>query len=279
MTEHVIRPSYLPSWSDCSRRTAARLFADLIKGAGYELRPLPSTVGATVGSAVHASASYTLEHKRDDGTLGHEDEALDRAMAEFDRRAEEDGCLYDATTNSRNTAQQQIRRMSHSYRTVIAPELQPVLVEERLEVESGDGFVLSGQMDSLSAEPHRIRDVKSGVRRRANAAQYGAYSMIARAHGHDVRQLAEDFIPRVRLDKPQPDPETHLIPIDVAEQEAWEIIADIRTSVSEFVRRVGDPNGPPPNGAFRANPMSQLCTDRYCAAWGTDFCRSHKGAR
>ena len=280
ITELVIRPSSLPAWNDCPRRTAARLFPELVTGAGYTLRAVATHVGATVGSGVHAGAATTLKAKMETGDLGPEDVAVETAFAEFDARAEESGVVWDATTDNRNAAQVQIRKMTRAHRKHVAPEIQPVVVEERLEADVGDGFIISGQLDALAMEPDsRLRDLKTGVTRRANGAQYGSYSMLFRAHGYEVGSIVEDYVKRVRSAEPQPEPESHLLPIDAAEQDAVEAIADVKRSVGEFLARAADLDGPPPHTAFRANPASMLCSERYCPAHGSDFCRSHRGAR
>ena len=278
ITDLVIRPSSLPAWNDCPRRTAARLFPQLVASAGYTLRTVGTHVGATVGSGVHAGAATTLRTKMETGDIGSEDVAVEVAFAEFDERAAETGVAWDTTTACRNHAQIQIRKMTRSHRKHVAPDIQPVVVEERLEADVGDGFIISGQLDALAMEPNRLRDLKTGVMRRANGAQYGSYSMLFRAHGYEVSEIAEDYLKRVRASEPQPEPTTHLIPIDAAEQDAVETIADVKRSVGEFMRRAADLDGPPPHTAFRANPSSMLCSDRYCPCWGTPFCRSHKGA-
>lgn len=202
---------------------------------------------------------------------------VEKGIAEFDATTEAEGCIYDEVTDNRPVAQKQIARMVTSYAKGIAPEIEPIAVEERLEADLGDGFILSGQADQVAREPNKLRDLKTGKFQRANPVQYGLYSRLLRAHGIQVDGLVEDFVPRVRLNKPQPDPRSLVVPIGPAEWAAESTIQDMKASVGEFVRRfhAGDS---PPEEAFRANPQSQLCSSRYCPAWGTRFCRLHKGA-
>jgi hypothetical protein len=277
VSEWIARPSSLPTWSDCSRRTAAKLWPDLIEGAGYSLRRLAPSVGAPIGSGVHAGASVTLKAKLETGDIGPDDVAEQAALEEFDARAQADGVLYDSTTQNRNHAQRQIVRMTGSFRQEIAPQITPTLVEERVEA-SFFGMVVSGQADNLAVEGRRLRDLKTGIMRRPNGPQYGGYSLLYRAHGYEIEQIVEDHIPRVSISKEQPPAESHIIPVDAAETEAYAILMDMRASIDEFIRLLRE-GGAPAYTAFRANPMSALCSDRYCPAWGTDFCRSHLGAR
>lgn len=272
--KHTLRPSSFPSFEDCGRRAAVPLFRAMILDAGYELRELGQNVGANVGTGVHAGAAYSLKAKMETGELGHDDEAEQRALDAFDERLETEGCIWDATTDGRNTAQKQIVRMTRSYRRKVAPGIEPVAVEERLEADAGDGFVVSGQFDNLAREPARLRDIKTGAWRRSYITQYGVYSMICRANGYDVTELGEDFIRRVRIGHAQPDPEYHALDIALCEWEARAVVEDIKRSVTEFERRLRE-GGAPPETAFRANPASMLCSAKWCGAWGTSFCRAH----
>jgi isopentenyl phosphate kinase len=54
-----------------------------------------------------------------------------------------------------------------------------------------------------------------------------------------------------------------------AVREAARTISRLKLWVAEF-RRTNDIE------AIPANPMSQLCTNRFCAARGTEFCKSWK---
>lgn len=274
----MIRPSYCPSWNDCARRTAAALFRAQIEESGIELRRPSASVGALVGSGVHAAAAFTLRGKMDTGRLGAETEAVDRGVAEFESRLNDEGVVYDDVTDSVSTAQRQIRRMVLAYRRHVPADIVPVAVEERLEADLGDGFFLSGQVDNAVARAHdeRLNDLKTGKIQRANLTQYGCYSLLYRSHGHRIVGLAEDFLRRVRVGSEQPPVQTVQILMSIAENEAQATIADMKRSFEDFAAR--KVSGRAPELAFRANPQSMLCSDRYCPAWGTEFCRAHKGA-
>ena len=269
----LLRPSSLTGWPDCGRRFAARHLQDLVLSAGYDLRrDIRPHVGAAVGSAVHAAAAYTLEQKREHGDLGSATEAENRAEAALLERTA-DGTMWDEVTPSISTAKVQAARMARSYRRHIAPHVVPLLIEERLVADVGDGWQLSGQADLLAGDPDReLRDLKSG-RKRNNAVQYGGYGIVLSAHGLGPREIYEDFIPRVRTSVDQPPPETEVIPLRHAVAEAWDTIDAIKAAVSEFERRAADPSGRDPAGAFRANPSSSLCGEKWCPAHGTSFCR------
>ena len=283
---YVIRPSATPAAADCMRRTIPTLWPALVTAAGFTVRELPNHVGANVGSGVHTGAAHMLRYKMEHGDLGTtvvsasqlRDDAIEAAIDTFDTRCRDEGVVWDQTTGGRNTAHQQIKRMTKQYRKDAAPNLNPVFVEERLDAEISPGFLLSGQMDQLIMEPGGPHDLKTGTQRRANLAQYGCYSMLAKSHGNAVEQIVEDFLPRVRLNKEQPPVDSHKIPVEIAEMEAVRVIDDLTKSVDVFQEAVAQ-GAPHPEAAFRANPYSNLCSDRFCPAWGTKFCRAHLGAK
>lgn len=278
----VMRPSYLTGWADCSRRTAARMFPELIESAGYELRSLAHSVGMSVGLAVHAGAKMTLQSILDRQDRGALDDVLDFSMETFKTEISE-GIMWDRVTGDLNAGQQQIRRMVEIYRDEVVPGIKVVSVEERLEADVADGYIISGQKDLLAREKldfgngMGITDLKTGAMRRSNAAQYGAYSLIDRSHGREIDGLKEVFVARATLKKPQPAPVIVEYDIAACEALADAIVDDVKRSVGEFERRLSSGKRPP-EGAFLANPYSMLCGEKYCSAWGTNFCRVHKKA-
>lgn len=277
----TLRPSSFPSWNDCAGRTAATAHRSLITGSGYELRTPAKHIGAHCGTAVHVAAAYTLKAKlaSGGGEIGNESEAVDRAQSALTEAVAADGAMFDGVTDTIPTAQKQIVRMTRSYRAEVAPQIQPKLVEERLTVTIAEGLSLSGRLDALGHEESgRLSDLKTGTRQRVNGAQYGTYSILFRSAGHQVEKLAEFYVPRVREHESQPWPVLSYFPVDVCEHQAVDIADDIGKTFTEFFRRLKTGDKPPEN-AFRKNPSSVLCSDRFCPAHGTQFCRAHLGAR
>ena len=125
---------------------------------------------------------------------------------------------------------------------------------------------LVGHLDAR--EVGRIRDLKSGTTRRANQAQYGGYAILATLNGIPVGEIVEDYIQRVKVDAPQPPPELHQYTLTTATTAAKTIIKGIIREFQDF-SATGEP------WAFPANPMSMMCKDKFCPAWGTDFCQEH----
>lgn len=260
----TLRPSSLSSYMDCSRRAATKLFWREIHDAGFTLRSLSAGIGAATGTATHAGMGYMLREKMLTGELGNETEQDQRALASLSEQTAP-GVTYDTTSPNMNTAQAQVLRQVRSYRQFVAPGLEPIAVEQRYEAETG-GVILSGQPDVASDGVH---DLKTG-KLRANHPQYGCYSLLLRTHGIEVQRIIEDFVPRVAISKPQPEPQQIVYDVTICENLAVSLLGKLERDYREFME-TGNPN------SFLANPSSMLCSDKYCGAHGTDFC--HFGRR
>ena len=278
----IIRASALSSYPDCNRRGAARLFRREIEAAGYRLRHTPRGIGAAIGTAVHKAAQVLLGEKATSGVLPPASVGTDAALDELHAQLSSGEVAYDASfTLNRAEATRQTIGMARIYRSVVAPKVEPILVEERLEAEIAPGIVLSGQADVVAREPGAVRDLKTGVRRPTSVApQLGAYSLLSRSHGLDITRALIDFIQRVRPSRPQPDPLSTSLEVAQAETAATNILRHIEGDLATFrhgdpVRRIlpGDP------WSFQANPASVLCSPKYCAAFGTAFCREGDPAK
>lgn len=260
-----IRASMLPSYFDCARRAAAKQFRKDIEAAGFTLRQTAPSVGAALGTSVHAAAEYLLRHKMQHFELGNEKHAVEIAMERF---AEETapGAEWDDTTPNPNTAYFQMKRLVGAFAD-FGRRVTPEAVELELRADAGDGFELTGHVDLFTVEGV-VRDLKTGALHRPYQAQLGAYSLLAKADGRQVKGVAIDWIARAPRTKPQPPVQTEIYPVVSCEQAAWATIQRIKRDLSEF-RSSGDP------WAFPANPMTMMCSARYCPAHGTPFCTMH----
>jgi hypothetical protein len=274
----VIRASYLSSYVDCPRRTAARIFAQDITAAGFNLRQVVQGIGAAIGTAVHKGAATILREKANLGRMPPPTLGFDAARDELRLLASE-GIVYDDISHKLPEAETATLRMVASYRDELAPWIDPILVEERLEAKAGAGLMLSGQSDVIAREPGTVRDLKSGKGLGYHKPQLGGYSLLARARGLDIQRAVIDFVQRVSHRQEQPPPVSIEYDVDKAESVALNILRvmdnDIRTFRDGSVRREIAPGDP---AAFMANPNSRLCSANWCAAWGTRFCVEHRGA-
>jgi len=269
----IIRASSLADFADCARRGAARIVRREIEAAGFVLRDTPRGVGAAIGTAVHRSAEVSLGEKARTGALPPENVATDCAADEV-KEAIKQGVSFEGprgTTQTRDEAVQQVTSMARSYQREVAPGIEPVLLEQRLEAEVAPGLILSGQPDIVAREPDRVRDTKTSAKRSPgnHNLQIGSYSLLSRSHGYDIKEASIDFVQRVRPGKPQPNPIEQRAPLAVAESAAVNMLRHIEEDIRVF--REGDlrrrilPGDP---WAFTANPRSFVCAEKYCPAYG-----------
>lgn len=255
-------------WSDCERRQASRIFPIEITDAGYNLHSIQPSVGASVGTGTHTAIGELMAEKMA-GRVAPDSHCEDAGITALRDRVKLDGVRWDQVSPNLNTAEKQVRRQYKAYRMTLGGTVRPVEVERRITFKTRAGNDLSGQVDL--GEEFTIRDTKTGTMQRSNLRQIGAYSLLRRAEGGKVRHLVEDYVARVAIDKEQPMPVTIEYDIELAERTAARTIAVIEQKYADF-RETGDPL------TFTANPMSALCGEKWCPAWGSEFCREHKGA-
>lgn len=262
-----IRCSSLPAWGDCARRTAARSYADDLKAHGFELiHQLPS-VGAAVGTAVHKAASHFLEARRDKLREPTQNECSAEAEASLVKSLAP-GAIWDATTPNMLTAAKQIDRMIASFWPLWI-ELDPQIVEQKLEATIAPGWIMSGHPDFIGADGC-LKDFKTGVPERNHIVQLGGYALLSEANGVELETATVDFVKRVRLKTPQPPPVVTPYDLNEAKLFAWRAIQEIIADVTRF-EASGNPH------EFNANPMSLMCSEKYCPVRETSFCKIQKG--
>jgi hypothetical protein len=261
----VIRPSSLNNWDDCQARTFAKSYPHLMVAKGYELREIPRHIGAVVGTSVHAGAEHLQRKRLTTGEMGKTDEAVEFAITRMQEEIDQGEVAWDYDTSRVGDAQTQIQRMVFAYRRDVAEQIKVVALEERLVANFSDTIVISGQMDVLSILPGALRDIKTGKRRSYCLPQVGTYSSLARAHGHQIETIVEDYVKRVPVNKDQPPVDTITMDRRVAESVARRTILSMDAAVRKF-QETGDRH------AFTRNPNSALCSDRFCPAYGTAAC-------
>jgi hypothetical protein len=267
-----IHPSSLTEYADCPRRAAAKMLKKEIIQAGYDLREPNRVIGASVGTAVHTGAQYTLDYKIDTGSLAPLKETQDKAMDMLQTGIAE-GIVWDDTSPNRNTAEKQTLRMVGEYMQNIAPVIQPIRVEYKMSYPIAEGYRIVGTIDLLASHPSALRDLKTGAKMKMHLPQIGGYHYMLRKHGHPVEILAVDYVPRISINKSQPPAQYHEYDAALAEQAAAATIRRFMSDHKEFEKRQAA--GQPIEFAFLANPSSMLCSKKYCPAHGTQFCREH----
>ncbi|MDO8421140.1 MAG: PD-(D/E)XK nuclease family protein [Parvibaculum sp.] len=262
---NIIRVSDLPSVADCSRRWMSRSRPAEVKAAGFDLREMSSSIGAAIGTGTHAGLENAFRSKMEARVI--EVESFRECAAESIMESIKDGVIWDDATTNVDAAITQATRQARIIWDYFGDVIEPVAIEERLSADIGDGFILRGHIDVREAA--RVVDFKTGTVQRANQPQYGGYSLVARSNGHTVDAVAEIYSKRVGVTRDQPAPT--LTEYDIAESEiaAQEIYTRMKADILAFRER-GDP------WVFLPNPNSMNCSENYCPAWGTSFCRAHK---
>lgn len=267
-----IRTSILATYNDCPRRSMLRLSKDrddngkpyqnFIESLGYETRKRCKIVSAAVGTALHTGAREIMETVKITKERGSLKESQDLAVEKF-KVTISDGVLFDNQTANRNEGEQQTLALVRSYYHEIAPNIKPVLVEEYMEAQTGDVF-LTGHTDIIELDT--VRDSKTG--RESNAsAQIGGYSLLSKADkGMNPIYGAIDYLPRTPLSKTYPGAKTIKYDLHICEVTAWHTMMNINNHYKEFVK-TENPNIIP------ANPLSILCSPKWCEAANTEFCK------
>lgn len=266
-----IRASMLPSYPDCPRRAVAKQYRRKFEKLGYTFRELAPSVGAAAGTAVHTGCEQLLRAMYAGKTITI-DQALEPALSGFSEETGK-GAIWDDTTPNANVAAEQIKRMIAAYSHCLempATVNDAPAVELELEANAGDGWKLTGHIDLVTAAGW-VRDTKTGALVRPYHAQLGAYSLLVRSNNviPKVNGAAIDFIKRVGKTKPQPPCVVQEYAVAACERNAMGLVQRIQSDMAGFDQAL-DVN------CFMANQMSMMCGDKYCPAWGTDFCELTK---
>jgi hypothetical protein len=261
-----IRSSMLPSAADCMRRAAAAQFKTEITDAGYRLRERLPVIGGIVGTGTHKGTEHTIETYIKTGNHARITDCIEIGIESIKSEIIS-GIIWDPTTPSKNDAEQQCKQMVNAYCVMIAPNIKPVAVPEKYrQAKISEDILFTGSTDIETIE-NDIRDVKTGYALKPFQAQQGGYSLLRKAAiKQPTNRLIVDFLPRTSVKKTFPGPTTKIYDVDLCEQMAYSIILRIASAVRKF-RLAGNSN------AFPCNPMSILCSEKYCTAFGTEFCR------
>lgn len=263
----AIRASMLDTYNDCARLAAARAYQEEIADAGYTVRQLLPPVARAMGSALHSGMSHALTTKMEGRALTKQvgGECRDAVVTALTVELAQ-GAVWDDTTPRANVAEQQALQMLRSLNGVIAAA-DPIMVEQPLKMVHGD-LTLTGNPDWVDRDGW-IPDLKTGVTRRPHWGQLGQYSLLVRSQPEPAVPHVQGgvivYVPRAAVSKPQPAPIIERYDVDDCERAAIATMARIERDVTAF-RENGDAD------AFAPNPMSMICREKYCPAWGTDFC-------
>lgn len=261
-----IRASILPGAADCMRRAAAAQFKTEITAAGYRLRERRPVIGGIVGTSVHKGTELTISTYVTTGKHSPVSDCIDAGIDSI-RSEIVSGIIWDQTTQSKNEAEQQCRQMINAYCIMIVPQINPVAVPEKYrQAKIAEDVLFTGSTDIETVEQD-IRDTKTGYTIKPYQAQQGGYSLLRKSSlKQTTNRLILDFLPRTSTKKTFPGPTTVEYNVSICEKMAYDIILRIAAAMRKF-RATGN------SLAFPCNPMSILCSEKYCTAFGTEFCK------
>jgi len=258
------------------RRAAAksRELREIIAGKGFELNESKCVhVGAAIGTGVHAGAAYVMNDKKITGEPCRAKDMADVGIEKFHKEMV-GGIEFDGTSQNANNSDLQIQSISKMFCFAVAPKINPVEVEKALPAKVTVDFGIMGHADVIADEG--IIDTKTGVRLHSYHANMGGYRIVARSNDipkETLKNLIINWIPRTRINSKrvlaQKPPQTICYNPLECEDEAYSQLYMIIEQVMKFVQS-GDP------ASFPRNPMSMMCSEKWCPAWGTEFCKMTK---
>lgn len=260
----LIHCSTLPGYNDCPRRAATRICWDMVKDSGISLATERPKIYTAVGNGCHLGSAAMARRKITAPPTLDEGQTVALAKLREDARV---GVEFDEVTTNIGVAEKQVLRMVASFHADILPRFAPREIELKRQVRIDDEFGLIGTYD-LDTTEDDLYDWKFGSVWRSCRAQLGGYSIMRRAYlGVVSRGLIGCHVPRVAIKKPQPLPETAAYEVDQSERMAADVIATIMRDVRAF-QKSGN------SACFPANPMSMICSPKYCRAYKTEWCKA-----
>lgn len=229
---------------------------------GFTLNYLPPSIGAAVGTGCHEAAKIMVGHKID-GTKHNKNDAIDSAISSMQAETCE-GVNLDQTTTSITDAEKQIRLLVTAFENDVLPVIHPVEIETQCEATVSEDVSFSGRFDILQ-ENDEIDDWKFG-RLSYYGSQLGGYSILKKSKTEkSVKQVSIYHLPRTPINKVYPGTRRHVYDLASCEKAAYYTIQKIKSEVTRFI----DTQNP---WVFSANPMSMMCSAKYCPAYKTSFC-------
>jgi hypothetical protein len=274
---YEISASVLPSAHDCMRRTASKCFGarkpeesefgKLLKSAGFpitEKQKRNNSYASALGTAVHAvlnECCANISQGKDIDIVSAYNAGEDVLLKECL------GAEGDEITPSLMAAQDQMKRIStYAIEAVLDyGDIEIVSHEQRYQARLNEKISVSGHIDLIvkKGQFDQIKDWKFGKNGSGYEAQIGAYSILSRANGlNPAGQHCIEHFPR---SKKVIKHESILINTENSEVFAFNTIKHISLAIKSF-EKTGDHN------VFMANPASQLCSPKFCPAFGTKFC-------
>jgi hypothetical protein len=244
----------IPSYPDCPRRAAGRQWPELVASIGIELRQLPPSIGASVGTAAHVGSI---------GLIKKESDIIDKSVQKL-RELTQNGVSYDTVTGKLKDAEKQVITLVNCFERQVLPGITDVIRCEQSRRATALGFEITGSSDIETVDS--IPDLKFGSKCRPYHGQLGIYSLIRTAEGETKPERVYLIHgPRTPVKKTFEGFTFIDYDVNLCEKIAWMTMQHIKAHLDAFDRK-------PDPMVFPANPMSMMCSDKYCNSWGTKWC-------
>lgn len=270
-----IRVSSLDTFTNCARLAACGVSV-VDPSTGVEV-PLPELAGITintkkrgrkahVGIAMHAAGESIAKDKLEGRPINKRAarQAVSDKLKENWDETEETG-----KTNRIETIEDAEKIIDNLFEALVAhvSSLNIVAAEISLEMQYNDNTVLTGHPDVVTDNGGRlaVRDYKSNgsTASKPHPAQIGGYGILLDNEGYPIDLGFIDEFQRLKTKEAARI--TTKYDMVEAKKFADATIERFSNNIDRFIA-TGDPN------SFNANPASNLCSPKYCPAWGTDFC-------
>jgi len=263
-----IRSSILSSWNDCPRRNALKLMRDVIDEAGFQINYEPKVVKIynAFGKSIHKGSQRIVENKISNQTISLED--TQDVCIEKLREEVSDGVEWDDISPNMNNTEKQVLRTSKMYFMTIVPLLEPIETEKYYEAKIDENYLLTGHLDILCEKS--LRDTKTGKSAYGHKAQLGGYAIL-RLSNSDMKPEAL-FIDHLRRTSMKKNLELPTI-VEYKGDTVKNCIDDAHFIINQIISQTNMFLDTCEPRCYPANTMSFICSEKYCPAYNTDWCK------
>lgn len=209
------------------------------------------SASAAVGTSCHKGAEFELKEKLS-GLKPSLSAANDAAISELRSQDLE----FDDETRTMNDAEKKTLKMLSIFDKNVLEKIDPKTVENRLSIEINE-FVITGQTDVVEMDDS-IVDHKFGKSKASGyLVQMGINSILVGGNSGSIKISTVD--PKSFDDK------IYDFEKKQAEILAQKMLKRIIPQIRDYMK-TGDPM------SFDFNPGNNLCSERFCPAYGREFC-------
>lgn len=243
LPKEYISPSQINTYLRCPAQYYFRYIEGLI---------IPPKAALTKGKAVHSGNEYNYKQKIETKQDLPLNQVQEYTAAEFEQLAEE----TDFEGKDKGKEKDTTISLVTLYHTEVAPTVQPIAVEEKVEVAFDNAdYKLLGYIDVIDNKGF-IRDTKTTARTPSeesitNSLQLSAYTLAHRTlTGTEEKGIVLDYLVSTKTPK--------LVQLKAKRSQQ---------DIDRFLKIMGIVAHNIACENFYPNPTNQLCTPRACGYW------------